>query len=1284
MVHVVGAAVVMVWVAIQAARLRLLAKLAQPVKDETVLQACNALAARVGLKRSPQLRALKGTCSPMAFGLVKPTIVLPEVVLHNLPLSELEMILAHELGHFRRGDLWVNWVQIILAALWWFHPVLWLVNRSLRRAREDCCDDLLLARGIGSASGYCECLVRAARELGAAAPGGSALACAERLHPLGRRISRLMDQGVPRWARIPTAALCGVIAAAILVLPGLRSQEAQPVSHDASSAGSSKAPAMGSSQTNGDVGALLKKAWDMAYNISDESSDFTNRWYWVKQGIELLRDEGLRDHSDEPAIYRELAWFFGHKLGQSADQANMYYKQQWADEMSRVFHNTSQDLEDLAQPRTDEQKERAGLLREEYKMDPESVKEVDLRYGPLEWRLPEAHAIYWAALGLGAAHGISADDAITLRRVIYQAMALSFQRGTLLLNPFTKTFEFRPNLAIIAKTSALYEEAAQEDETNRDHILKAHRNFLRDAVYFLYLNNRLQEATDWFRYLATNYPDSSLIDGHQGSVPANLTLEEYVVERFHEDSPATSPDQARTAIEGLLWNAYSSLALREDERAAGFRQLAGASWKQYQSKLSDQEGTAGLRPLGQMEDVVLGRMMDPERGVSPEMRDALGVRLGMDAVGRAMDQDRLEELHRLTLEGKRLNEKIARESLEKPGLHDPLAPRRKLGDAVAPVYTQAYTADPAKLPAAEPMGQAPSPAGIASAATGQVSGPVSGVQRTNSVEDARKLFEMGKTKEAKELLLKVVKEDPQNQQAYHYLNLINRKDYQAALVRRIKSKFVEVSQNDARALGFDWYLGNFLMAGGRVGLQGGSTPAIPSLPPDESYRDPNLVYTNRARRAIYSKLDKIRLDEVKFDDVPLREVVINLSEQAKRRDPDKKGINFILTQRIENGASRSTEPLDVAWVIIRIVPSLTDVRLVDVLDAIVKVADKPIKYSVEDYGVVFSAKDREPPPFYTRILKVDPNSFVEGLREQLGLAVTNKLSALVVLLKSLGLDLSPPKSIFFSDREGTLIVRATLQDLDIIETAVQVLSTPPPLINIRAKLIELPEEEAVAFWRGRSVTNADGSSTQTTVLTPPEAARQLANWNSPGGVDLLNEANVTTASGRQTQIEWSSPGVSKESTDGSGSGAIPRVPETNAVPPGPTLDIVPYVSADKFTIQLTVTASVPGFFGTDRPPPEANMKVLTTARKLSGTAVVWDGQTMVFGDMKDRAPLLGDLPVVGRMLQSQTSQAVRKSIVLFITPTIIDPAGNRVHAQDEMPFSRNAVPVQKQFSPKPK
>jgi len=37
--------------------------------------------------------------------------------------------------------------------------------------------------------------------------------------------------------------------------------------------------------------------------------------------------------------------------------------------------------------------------------------------------------------------------------------------------------------------------------------------------------------------------------------------------------------------------------------------------------------------------------------------------------------------------------------------------------------------------------------------------------------------------------------------------------------------------------------------------------------------------------------------------------------------------------------------------------------------------------------------------------------------------------------------------------------------------------------------------------------------------------------------------------------------------------------------------------------------------------------------------------------------------------------------MIFVTPTIIDPAGNRYHSEDEMPFAQSAIPLQKPFVP---
>jgi type II secretory pathway component GspD/PulD (secretin) len=56
--------------------------------------------------------------------------------------------------------------------------------------------------------------------------------------------------------------------------------------------------------------------------------------------------------------------------------------------------------------------------------------------------------------------------------------------------------------------------------------------------------------------------------------------------------------------------------------------------------------------------------------------------------------------------------------------------------------------------------------------------------------------------------------------------------------------------------------------------------------------------------------------------------------------------------------------------------------------------------------------------------------------------------------------------------------------------------------------------------------------------------------------------------------------------------------------------------------------------------------------------------------------LLGDLPWVGRLFRSEGTQSKKTSLVIFVTPTIIDPAGNRVHSEEDLPFAQNGIPPQ--------
>ncbi|HEU0009725.1 MAG TPA: hypothetical protein VFT34_07915, partial [Verrucomicrobiae bacterium] len=187
----------------------------------------------------------------------------------------------------------------------------------------------------------------------------------------------------------------------------------------------------------------LVQGWNMAYNISVKFRDPYDRWRWVQRGIELLRDDGLRYNPKEALIYRELAWFYQHKIGQNLDDAHLIYKFELAHEMQRALGSGRPNFDELLNPQTDDARARVKLLREKYKMDPAIIKQADDLYGPLDWRLPEASAIYWAVVGL---KNSNKKDLTALRRVIYQCMHMLVMRGRIVLERPDGSFVYSPDL----------------------------------------------------------------------------------------------------------------------------------------------------------------------------------------------------------------------------------------------------------------------------------------------------------------------------------------------------------------------------------------------------------------------------------------------------------------------------------------------------------------------------------------------------------------------------------------------------------------------------------------------------------------------------------------------------------------------------------------------------------------------------------------------------------------------------------------------------------------------
>ncbi len=386
---------------------------------------------------------------------------------------------------------------------------------------------------------------------------------------------------------------------------------------------------------------------------------------------------------------------------------------------------------------------------------------------------------------------------------------------------------------------------------------------------------------------------------------------------------------------------------------------------------------------------------------------------------------------------------------------------------------------------------------------------------------------------------------------------------------------------------------------------------------------------------------------------------------------------------------------------------------------------------------------------------------------------------------STGVNLDPQlgKSVFFNDRSGILFVRATLQDLEIIETAVQALNTAPPQVTIESKFAEISQEDSKAlgfdwFWgntlaaggkigmqggpapsfAGRpSAANpsgifpgpgfgpgfpgpgtifpseTDGSVTKslrnsfgannasipelgtiTGILTDPQFRIVIRALEQRGGADVLSAPKVTTISGRQAQISVldlrtivTGVDIQNNTQTTAAGGANNTViqnsqPEftifTAPIPFGPVLDVIPYVSADGFSIQMTIIPTLTEFLGYEDPgdfAPTAftTQGIAATAtlplprlriRQVTTSCNVYDGQTIVLGGLisenlrkiKDKVPMLGDLPFLGRLFRSESSTSDKRNLVIFVTPTIIDPAGNRMHSDEELPFARSTIPAQ--------
>lgn len=206
-----------------------------PADPATIAEIEQARSA-IGLRQLPQVRMVGAAIPPMvALHRFRPTLVVPDARLPQLPETARVAIFTHELAHIARGDVWLRLFESLACVLLWWHPLRWLLQRALRDAEERACDAWATSQAsTAERRSYCDALLAHATT---AAPPFTCLAspatrrAAPSLSPhqqraWKRRLENVMTNAQP--ARTGMLSRAAIAIAAVFLLPFAIAQQPKP------------------------------------------------------------------------------------------------------------------------------------------------------------------------------------------------------------------------------------------------------------------------------------------------------------------------------------------------------------------------------------------------------------------------------------------------------------------------------------------------------------------------------------------------------------------------------------------------------------------------------------------------------------------------------------------------------------------------------------------------------------------------------------------------------------------------------------------------------------------------------------------------------------------------------------------------------------------------------------------------------------------------------------------------------------------------------------------------
>lgn len=222
---------------------------------------------------------------------------------------------------------------------------------------------------------------------------------------------------------------------------------------------------------------------------------------------------------------------------------------------------------------------RRRVVIDVYHMEPERMLRYTRKYGPLDWRHPAAHAVYWAARGVEEAltrfndKNASDFDFVNTDRIVIQGIQELARSGDLFANfldlttrPRDCAFLQAPNPNFVQTYGDVLGELVERSWADTDKraysfYSAGYENFLRDFIRYFYRRGQKDIASELYRKLRT-FPGQNLNDPDR-SIELSKPLEEFVMDELKDRQ--NSPDVAKQEVVGSLQGAFLNGLLAGDD-----------------------------------------------------------------------------------------------------------------------------------------------------------------------------------------------------------------------------------------------------------------------------------------------------------------------------------------------------------------------------------------------------------------------------------------------------------------------------------------------------------------------------------------------------------------------------------------------------------------------------------------------------------------------------------------------------------------------------------------------